>query len=674
MNRLYGMPGPNEGNRFRMKDPADLQLKVAAAEEAVTAQEEEKSTRRKLKGSQGRLISVIAILFSLYQLATGYFPLIAMYQRVFHVIFAFTLIFLLFPFSARQRRDRLSWEGIVFVGLLLYTSFFVLTHFIARADQVGLEPPVYELILGGLLIVLTLEASRRTTGWSLAIFCIGSLLYARFGEWLPDVLGHPNYSVERIISGLFMTTEGIYGSLTGISATFIFLFVLFGTFMQESGAGTFFFGLASSLFGHVRGGPAKIAVVASSLFGMISGSAMANVSAVGQITIPMMKKAGYKPHFAGAVESASGVGGQFMPPVMGGSVFLMMEILGVSYFAICKAAVLSAILYYVAIFFIVDFEAVKHNLKGQPKAECPRFREVFKQGFHFIIPPAVLVYLLIYSSVTESRAAFWAILSVPLASYLRKSTRMSFKKIVRALERGALGFLPIAGVVVACNILVGMITLTGLGLQISSILIELSGNSLFWLLFLTMIASLILGLGLPIIVSYLVLAVLVAPALTQMGVEPLAAHLFIFFFALVSDLTPPVAPGAFVAAGIAGADMMRTAWMACRLGLVVYILPYMFVYNNALILKGELGDIILSAVTAFIGVYALACGIQGYMFRPANILERILFFVAALALIKPGWISDLVGLGIFLGLVFLQRPGFFGDVVRGVRQHRRSAG
>ena len=647
-----------------MKPTTEIEQKLEEAEKAVVAQEEEKSTRRILKGTPGKAISVIAICFSVFQLVTGYFPLIAMYQRVIHVIFGFTLIFLLFPFSARQRKDRLSWDAFFLVGLLLYISYYVVTNFIARADQVGLEPPLFELVLGGVLILLTLEASRRTTGWSLAIFCAGSLIYARFGEWLPDVLGHPNYSLERIISGLFMTTEGIYGALTGISATFIFLFVLFGTFMQESGAGTFFFSLASSLFGHVRGGPAKIAVVASSLFGMISGSAMANVSAVGQITIPMMKKAGYKPHFAAAVESASGVGGQFMPPVMGGSVFLMMEILGVSYYAICKAAVLSAVLYYVAIFFIVDFEAVKYGLKGQPKEECPKFWEVFKEGFHFIIPPAVLVYLLIYSHVTESRAAFWSIIAVVGASYLRKSSRMGLKKILRALERGALGFLPIAGVVVACNILVGMITLTGLGLQISSILIELSGNSLFWLLFLTMIASLILGLGLPIIVSYLVLAVLVAPALTQMGVDPLAAHLFIFFFALVSDLTPPVAPGAFVAAGIAGADMMKTAWMACRLGLVVYILPYMFVYNNSLLLKGDLGEIILSAVTAFIGVYALACGIQGYMFRPARIYERILFFLAALALISPLWFSDLLGIALLLGLAFMQKPTWVMDLYR----------
>lgn len=628
---------------------------------------EEVGRSRVLIGSAKKVIAIIAVCFSLFQLVTGYYPLIAMYQRLIHVAFAFSLIFLLYPFRKKQKNDRLAWEGIILLGLLLYISYYAWTHFVTRAHEVGLEPPFSELILGGILIFLTLEASRRTTGWSLPIFCLASLIYARFGEWLPEVLGHPNYSLERITTGLFMTTEGIYGSLTGISATFIFLFVLFGTFMQEAGAGSFFFGLASSLFGHVRGGPAKIAVVASSLFGMISGSAMANVSAVGQITIPMMKRAGYKSHFAGAVESASGVGGQFMPPVMGGSVFLMMEILGVSYFSICQAALLSAILYYVGLFCIVDLEAIKYGLQGQPKAECPKFREVFRNGFHFLIPPAVLVYFLMYAHVTESRAAFWAVVSIPLVSFIRRSTRMSLGKILRALERGALGFLPIAGVVVSCNILVGMITLTGLGLQISSILIEISGQSLILLLILTMIASLILGLGLPIIVSYLVLAVLVAPALTKMGVDPLAAHLFIFFFALVSDLTPPVAPGAFVAAGIAGAEMMRTAWMACRLGLVVYILPYMFVYNKALLMKGDLREIMASALTALVGVYALACGIQGYMFRPAKIYERLLFFTAAFALIWPGWKSDLLGLGIMFGIFLRQKPalvyGFFQNLM-----------
>jgi TRAP transporter 4TM/12TM fusion protein len=645
------------------EDPATNQpLKVPA--NLLELQEDEKRTRQEVKGISRKVVSVIAVSFSLYQVITGYYPLVAMYQRLIHIAFAFTLIFLLYPFSGKGKKSRFTWDSVLWVVVVLYLSFYVATHFISRSDQIGLEPPLFELILGGLLILTCLEAARRTTGWSLPIFCAASLLYARFGEWMPSVLGHPDYAVERIISGLFMTTEGIYGALTGISATFIFLFVLFGTFMQESGAGNFFFGLASSLFGHVRGGPAKIAVVASSMFGMISGSAMANVSAVGQITIPMMKKAGYKPHFAGAVESASGVGGQFMPPVMGGSVFLMMEVLGVSYFSICKAALLSAILYYGALFLIVDFEAVKHNLKGQPKESCPKFKEVFKQGFHFIIPPVVLVYCLVYSHASESRAAFWAVLSVPLVSFLRPSTRMSFKKILGALEKGALVALPLIGIVVSCNILVGMITLTGLGLQISSILIELSGQSLLVLLMLTMVASLILGLGLPIIVSYLVLAVLVAPALVNMGVLPLAAHLFIFFFALVSDLTPPVAPGAFIAAGIAEADMMRTAWMACRLGLVVYILPYMFVFNPALLLHGEWGEILLAAITAFIGVYALACGIQGYMFRATNIIERVLFFIAALALIYPGWISDLAGLGIFIGLLFIQKPTFLVDLYK----------
>ena len=337
----------------------------------------------------------------------------------------------------------------------------------------------------------------------------------------------------------------------------------------------------------------------------------------------------------------------------------MMEILGVSYYAICKAAILSAILYYVGVFLMVDFEAVKYNLKGQPKEQCPKFKEILKDGFHFIIPPIILVYLLVYVHVTESRAAFWAVVSVPLVSLLRRSSRMGFRQILRALERGAIGFLPLVGIIVACNILVGMITLTGLGLQISTILIELSGQSLFTLLLLTMLASIILGLGLPIIVSYLVLAVLVAPALTQMGVMPLAAHLFIFFFALVSDLTPPVAPGAFIAAGIAGAEMMRTAWMACRLGLVVYVLPFMFVYNNSLLLYGGLWDILLSAITAFLGVFALASALQGYMFRPTKIHERILLFITAFSLIRPGWESDLVGFILLISVIFMQRPKFF---------------
>ncbi len=628
--------------------------------------------QKKLGGRAGKAIAIIAVCWSFFQLLTGYYPLLAMYQRIIHVAFAYALIFLLYPFSLRQSKNRISWDGVLFAAFILFISYYTITHFISRAGRVGMEPPLYELILGSVLIFLTLDASRRTTGWAISIFCILSLVYARYGEWLPIALGHPDYSIERIIDGLFMTTSGIYGSLTGIAATFIFLFVLFGTFMQESGAGKFFFGLATSLFGHVRGGPAKIAVVASSLFGMISGSAMANVAAVGQITIPMMKRSGYQPHFAAAVEAASGVGGQFTPPVMGGSVFIMMEFLGVSYWYICMSAILTAVLYYVGLFLMVDLEAAKNNLKGIQKSECPNIKDVFKEGFHFVIPVVILVILLVYVNVSESRAAFFAVVSIPLVSWFRKSTRMSWRQIIRALEKGAINFLPIAGIVVACNILVGMITLTGLGLQLSSILIELSGNSLLALLLLTMIASLILGLGLPIIVSYLVLAVLVAPALVQMGVVPIAAHMFIFFFAIVSDLTPPVAPGAFIAAGIAGADMMRSAWQACRLGLVVYILPFMFVYDKSLLLQGSLKDIILTVFTSLIGVAVLSFAIQGFVFRRINVFQRILCFLAALALISPFWLADLAGMAVAGTILFMQKPTFLIDIVLYIRRKSSS--
>jgi TRAP transporter 4TM/12TM fusion protein len=341
-----------------------------------------------------------------------------------------------------------------------------------------------------------------------------------------------------------------------------------------------------------------------------------------------------------------------------------MEILGVPYGYICVSVLLTAALYYLGLFIMVDLEAQKYDLKGIPRSECPKFKDVFKEGFHFVIPVVILITLLMYVNVSETRAAFVAVISIPLVSWLRKSTRMSMKQILRALEKGAINFLPITGIVVACNILVGMITLTGLGLQLSSILIELAGDSLFVLLLLTMIASLILGLGLPIMVSYLVLAVLVAPALVQMGVLPIAAHLFIFIFAVVSDLTPPVAPGAFIAAGIAGADMMRSAWQACRLGLVVYILPFMFVYDKSLLLKGSIIDIITAVFTTIIGVYALSFALQGFIFRRINVFQRILCLSCALALISPWWVGDLIGIAVVGIMAFTQRPTLLADIFR----------
>ena len=617
--------------------------------------------KRELKSWKYRLISVIAIVWCIFQFITGWQPLEAVYQRTVHVVFAFSLIFLLYTVVDKQRKDKIPIDSWLFAGIMVVIGIYVFQVWKGKALLIGAEPPLMELILGGILIVLSLEAARRTTGLALPIFTIATILYALYGEDLPGIFGHRKYDMERIITGLFMSFDGVFGALTGISASFLFLFMIFGSFLKKSGAGDFFINFAMSLFGHVRGGPAKICVVGSSLFGMITGSVIANVMAIGTITIPKMVKGGYKKNFAGAVEACSGLGAQIMPPVMGGAVFIMMEILGTSYISICKAAFLTACLYYFGIFMMVDLEAVKNQIKGIPKENIGNFRIILKEGLHFFIPPAILVYLLAVSNLSESRSVFWAILSIPIVTWFRKGNRMGLRTILSGAEEGALNALPIVAIIVNCNIISGMISLTGLGLNISDMLISLSQNSMLLLLLMTAVASLIIGMGMPIIVSYLLLAILVAPAMVKIGIVPMAAHLFIFFFALLADLTPPVAMGSFIAAGIAGGKPMATAWTACRIGSVLYLIPFFLIYNPVLMLEGTPWQIIEAVITCILGIVALAAGIQGYLFRRATIIERIVLLIAANALIWPGLITDLVGISLLLAISFIQNPRFIFD-------------
>lgn len=622
--------------------------------------------KRELKNWKYSLISLIAISWCIFQYITGWQPLEAIFQRTVHVTFAFSLIFLLYTFHEKQNKNELSFDSWIFAGLIIVIGIYVFLSWKGKALLIGAEPPLVELVLGGILIILSLEAARRNTGWALPIFTIATILYALYGEDLPGIFGHRKYDMERIITGLFMSFDGVFGGLTGISASFLFLFMIFGSFLKNSGAGDFFINFAMSLFGHVRGGPAKISVVGSSLFGMITGSVIANVMAIGTITIPMMVKGGYRKNFAGAVEACSGLGAQIMPPVMGGAVFIMMEILGTSYFSICAAAFLTACLYYFSLFMMVDLEAVKNQLKGVPKENRPNFVKTLKGGFHFFIPPAILVFLLAVANLSESRSVFWAILCIPVVTWFRKTNRMGWKKILQSAKDGALNALPIVAIIVNCNIISGMISLTGLGLNISDMLVSLSQNSLILLLLMTAIASLIIGMGMPIIVSYLLLAILVGPAMVKMGVMPMAAHLFIFFFALLADLTPPVAMGSFIAAGIAGGQPMATAWTACRIGSVLYIIPFFLIYNPVLMLQGTLLQIVEAVITSILGIIALAGGIQGYLLRRTNIIERIALLIAANALIWPGWVTDVIGLLLFVAVLFIQNRKFIPDLFKWV--------
>lgn len=600
------------------------------------------------------LIRLIAVAMSVFQLYTGIFQMTAMNQRVTHVTFGLVLIFLLYGWK-HQKREQISWDGYLLAGAVLALGIYVLCTWFTKVGNMGLAPQTYQIVLGAIFILLCMEASRRTLGWVFPIIAFLSMVYARFGEFMPDIIAHKNYHLERLIDSMFITTEGVFGMLAGISATYIFLFILFGAMLREAGGGQFFIDLSFSLFGHVRGGPAKIAVVASSMFGMLSGSGTANVAGTGQITIPLMQKNGYPGTFAGAVEAVSSAGGLLMPPIMGSAVFIIMEILGVNYMTIMKAAGLSALLYYTGLFFMIDIEAQKLGMKGLPKKDLPSFKKTIKEGWFFLIPIGVLIFFLTYSKVSVTRAAFWATLAVPLCTILGGRARMMTpRQILLGLQNGALTALPVVAILSLGGVVLGMITLTGLGLMMSSMLIQLSGGNLLLLLMLTMIASIILGMGVPPVAAYIVLAILVVPALINMGVYPMAAHLFVFYFATMAGITPPMAPDAFVAAGISGAPMMRTAFTACRLAIVIFIVPYMFVYNNALLLVGSWPVILQVCITATAGVFGLAHAVQNYLHGKLSVALRLLLFVGSAMLIYPGWLTDIIG-GCIVAAIYISR-------------------
>jgi len=629
------------------------------------------STRqRKLTGFPAHLVRWIAVGMSLFQVYTGYFQFTAMNQRVPHVVLGFILIFLVYPINKKARKDKLSLDSIVAASIIFICGVYVMLTWFRKMGAMGLEIPLYELIMGGVFIILLIEGTRRALGWAFPSVAVLILLYARFGEIMPGPFAHKDYGIERIISSMFITTDGIFGMLAGISATFIFLFILFGAMLREAGGGEFFLDLAYGICGKFRGGPAKIAVVASSLFGMLSGSGAANVAGTGQITIPLMKKSGYPAYFAGAVETVSSAGGLLMPPIMGSAVFIIMEVLGVNYMVIIKASILMAVLYYLGLFLMIDIEAQKIGLVGLKKEDIPPLKETLKQGWHFFIPLLVLIYFLGIEKTSVTRAALWANISVPLVAMMRKKTRMSLSQILTGLEKGALTAAPVVAILSLGGVVVGMITLTGLGLMMSSILIEISHGNLFLLLLMTMAASIVLGMGVPPVAAYIILAILVVPALIKMGVYPLAAHLFVFYFGVIAGITPPMAPDAFIAAGIADSPMMKTALTACRLALVIFILPYIFVYNNALLLVGDAGEILLVSITAFLGVLALACAIQNFMGGKLPVHMRALLFLGGGCLIYPGWITDLAGMFIVVAILSIRVPDQLKRYTTGLFKHR----
>lgn len=504
---------------------------------------------RDLKGFWALVASLVAISMSSFHIYTAAFGLFSsMIQRSVHLLFAFMIAFLFFPATIRSPHHRPSAIDLLMIALLSFSTAYLILDFEELVYRVGL-PTILDLVTGAIYIVSVLEMSRRTIGLTLPLLAIVFLLYATFGANFPGMLGHKGYSLERIISHIFMTSDGIFGIPLGVSSTFVALFILFSAFLDVSGAGTFFISLANSLVGRFRGGPAKVAIIASSCFGTISGSAAANVVGTGTFTIPLMKSIGYRPHFAGAVEAVASTGGMIMPPIMGAGAFIMAEFLGISYFEVAAAAAIPAILYYVAIFTMVHLEAVKNELSGIPREKIPRLKLVLKEGWYLLFPLGVLIYLLGITRTSPMKAAFWSIFAFFCISFPFKNTRLTLGKLFSCLEKGAKNILPVASACACAGIIVGVLMLTGLALRFSTLLIEISRGSLPLLLALSMVASIILGMGLPATVCYILLAVLAAPAIIKLGVSPLAAHLFVFYFGCISNITPPVAMAAFAASG-----------------------------------------------------------------------------------------------------------------------------
>jgi TRAP transporter 4TM/12TM fusion protein len=591
-------------------------------------------------------------IFSILGLSIGRTPVIA-----FCMAWALGLAFLLHPAKRGAPREGVPWyDALLIIGGFAGSFYVAFWYEQIMLNVEGGITPTYEVLLGLITIVVVIEATRRVAGNILAAITLIFFLYPLFINYLPGILGGRALALEYVVAFDYLNTTGIFGTAAGVAIVMVIIFILFGELMVATGAGTFFIDLALAAVGPLRGGPAKAAVIASALFGTISGSTAANVATTGCITIPLMKKSGYDKDFAGAVEAVSSNGGQIMPPVMGAVAFIIAEFLGITYAAVCIAAAVPAILYFAVEFMQVDLEAAKRGLKGIPRSELPSAKKTMREGWYFLLPIVILLLLMIVLLYSPQRSAFGAVVALVIISSFVKGSRLNMRRIIGTFEGAASGMCLIATVCASAGIITGAITGTGFGMKLSSAIIDLSGGSLLVMLVLISVACYILGMGIGGITIYIILAILLGPALVKFGVVPLAAHLFIFWLGLTSYLTPPVCIAAFVAAGIAGGNPMRTGWIATRLGIVNLIIPFIFVYDPSLLLIGSLDRLALQVTTALIGAVALSAALAGYLLKPCGLLERLIMGSAAIILLWPrtSLIINIVGTVIFAATVLWQ--------------------
>ena len=626
------------------------EMKQMTADEVLRKFDQE-SDKRELTGIWDLIVKAICIAFAIFQIYTATFGILdAHLQRSIHLSFGFILIFLLYPTRRSWSRTSMSWFDVILGIAGVICAMYIVVFYKDLVLRAGLNTQT-DFIVGLIGTFLVLEASRRVVGWPMVTVAILFLIYAFVGPYIPGLLAHRGVGLEEMVGHLYFTTEGIFGIPMGVSSTFIYLFILFGAYLEVTGLGKFFVDIANAVAGWASGGPAKVAVISSALEGTVSGSSVANVVGSGSFTIPMMKKLGYSKEFAGAVEASASTGGQIMPPVMGAAAFLMAEFVGVPYVDVAKAAAIPALLYYMGVWLGVHFEAKRCGLKGIPFNELPKWKTLLMEKGHLSIPLIVIIYLLI-SGFTPMRAALSATVLAILSSCLRKSTRITFKDVVYGLINGSKGVL---GVLIACataGIIIGVVTKTGVGLKMGTALLDLAGGQLLPAMFFTMVTSLILGMGVPTTANYVITSTIAAPALIQLGVPVLAAHMFAFYFGIIADVTPPVALAAYAGAGISGGNPMKTGVIAAKLSIAAFLVPYVFVYNPQLLLiNTTFAGVAFSTVTAIIGMVGISVAMIGYGVRPTNKIQRVLFFVAGLLLVDPGTLTDIIG-GVMLVALF----------------------
>ena len=662
----------------------------------------ETGPRRELKGLAWRIVATIALAFSAYQLVIAAFaPFSSLVTRSLHVGFLLLLALLTHPISRRADRHRIAWYDAL-AGCIAFALAFY--HWIYEADiiQRG-EPILADLVVGTTIVVLLFEAARRVLGLALPIVCATFLAYGLLGQYLPAMIAHRGFGFDQVVGQLYLGTEGIYGIPTLVSATYIFLFILFGSFLEHAGMIGLFNSIALGFVGHARGGPAKVAVISSGMMGTISGSGIANVLTVGQFTIPLMKRFGYSSVFAGAVEATSSMGGQIMPPVMGAVAFIMAETLNVPYVTVVKAAVIPAILYYLTAFWMVHLEAGRAGLLGLPKSECPNPWEAIRRKWYLMLPLAVLVIMLfdgftpmfsglvglsltaiLILGVTATAAmgarpfryAFWIALGVGIAAYLKlgfdtygvmpilvliaaliavslviRGGRETLSVMRRSLVDGATQAIPVGLACAIVGVIIGVLTLTGAASNFAEFVLQVGSKSLFLSLLLTMAVCLVLGMGIPTIPNYIITSAIAAPALLKLGVPLIVSHMFVFYFGIMADLTPPVALAAFAAASIAKAPPMRIGWKATHIAIAGFVIPYMAVYDPALMLQGDsllnTAYMVMKAVIA-IGLWGGAA--VGYLWSPLAWYERLAAMAAAFLLVVAIPWTDEVGFA--LGALF----------------------